>query len=290
MFWFLLIALVAVVGAVTLVVVGGGDGAALPEAQPDRLVDPLPEDRPVDRTDVEELRLPLALRGYRMAEVDDALGRLGAELAERDARIAELEAALAGTQATAYAGPDLIGEPRPDWHAAYAPGPAGPRPAGPPAGVPAAWLTDAADDDADLVLEEAGETAPDAVPTTLPDAGADTAGAEVPEAEPTGAEPEDEQPVGGEPADKESASEEPVEEKPEAARPEGGRSEGEQPAAGAAADQPAAAGRTAPVGQPDPADSSDSSDASASPAAQSVDKGVQGKGKGGERRTEEDQA
>ena len=31
-----------------------------------------------------------------MADVDDALGRLGAELAERDARIAELESALAG--------------------------------------------------------------------------------------------------------------------------------------------------------------------------------------------------
>ncbi|WP_436847126.1 DivIVA domain-containing protein [Streptomyces buecherae] len=110
MFWFLLIALVAVVGAVTLVVVGGGDGAALPEAQPDRLLDPLPEDRPVDRADVEALRLPLALRGYRMAEVDDALGRLGAELAERDARIAELEAVVAGTEARAYGGPGLIGD------------------------------------------------------------------------------------------------------------------------------------------------------------------------------------
>ena len=34
-----------------------------------------------------------------MADVDDALGRLGAELAERDARIADLEAALAGARA-----------------------------------------------------------------------------------------------------------------------------------------------------------------------------------------------
>ncbi|MFE6778796.1 DivIVA domain-containing protein [Streptomyces sp. NPDC057702] len=110
MFWFLLIALVAVVGAVTLVVVGGGDGAALPEARPDRLIDPLPEDRPLDHADVAALRLPVALRGYRMAEVDDALGRLGAELAERDARIAELEAVLAGAQATGYAEPGLIGE------------------------------------------------------------------------------------------------------------------------------------------------------------------------------------
>jgi hypothetical protein len=33
-----------------------------------------------------------------MADVDDALGRLGAELAERDARIAHLESALAGAR------------------------------------------------------------------------------------------------------------------------------------------------------------------------------------------------
>ncbi|GDY63004.1 hypothetical protein SAV14893_023970 [Streptomyces avermitilis] len=33
-----------------------------------------------------------------MADVDDALGRLGAEIAERDARIADLESALAGAR------------------------------------------------------------------------------------------------------------------------------------------------------------------------------------------------
>jgi DivIVA domain-containing protein len=50
---------------------------------------------------VESLRFPLAVRGYRMSDVDDALGRLGAELAERDARIAGLESALAGARAAA---------------------------------------------------------------------------------------------------------------------------------------------------------------------------------------------
>lgn len=107
MFWFLLIAMLAVVGAVTLAVVGSGDGSGraveggLRDAEPDVPVDPLPEDRPVGRADVESLRLPLALRGYRMSEVDEVLDRLGAELAERDARIAELESALAGAQAAA---------------------------------------------------------------------------------------------------------------------------------------------------------------------------------------------
>ncbi|MFB7270327.1 hypothetical protein [Streptomyces sp. NPDC056244] len=113
-FLFLLIAMVVVVAAVTLAVIGGGEHAVLPEAAPERLVDPLPVTRPVGRADVEALRLPLGLRGYRMADVDDVLGRLGAELAERDARIAELEAALAGAQATAVSSPDLFKKPGED--------------------------------------------------------------------------------------------------------------------------------------------------------------------------------
>ncbi|MFI6104419.1 hypothetical protein ACIRD2_10065 [Streptomyces sp. NPDC093595] len=108
MFWFLMIAMVVVIAAVTLAVVGGGESDVLPEAAPEQLVDPLPLTRPVGRADVDALRLPVAPRGYRMADVDDVLGRLGAELAERDARIAELEAALAGAQATAVGGADLF--------------------------------------------------------------------------------------------------------------------------------------------------------------------------------------
>ncbi|MGW8551652.1 DivIVA domain-containing protein [Streptomyces tubercidicus] len=108
MFWFLLIAMVVVVAAVTLVVVGGGDGGGLRDSEPDRLLDPLPEDRPVARADVDAVRLPVTVRGYRMTDVDDVLDRLSAELAERDARIAELEAALAGAHASAMGGPGLI--------------------------------------------------------------------------------------------------------------------------------------------------------------------------------------
>ncbi|WP_394430727.1 DivIVA domain-containing protein [Streptomyces sp. SGAir0957] len=101
MFLFLVAALVVVVAAVTLAVLGGGDGGALHEEPSQFYADPLPQDRPLARADVEELRLPVAVRGYRMAEVDDALNRLGAELAERDARISELESALATAHAQA---------------------------------------------------------------------------------------------------------------------------------------------------------------------------------------------
>ncbi|ORT61201.1 hypothetical protein BKD26_03790 [Streptomyces sp. CB03238] len=113
MFWFLAVAMVVVVAAVTLAVIGGGESDVLPEAAPEHTADQLPLTRPVGRADIDALRLPLAPRGYRMAEVDDVLGRLGAELAERDARIAELEAALAEARAGEGSGrPDVPGEER----------------------------------------------------------------------------------------------------------------------------------------------------------------------------------
>jgi DivIVA domain-containing protein len=99
LFWFMLIALVAVVAAVAMAVLG--DGGALKDADPDRLDDRLPPDRPLARADIEAVRLPVTVRGYRMLDVDEVMDRLGAELAERDARIADLEASLAGMRAEA---------------------------------------------------------------------------------------------------------------------------------------------------------------------------------------------
>lgn len=99
----MLIALAAVVAAVALAALGAG--GALPEVVPDRLRHPLPQDRPLDPGDVAALRLAVVPRGYRMWDVDDVLDRLGAELAHRDATIAELEARLAGRCAARPAGP-----------------------------------------------------------------------------------------------------------------------------------------------------------------------------------------
>ena len=58
--------------------------------QPDWPGRPLPEDRTVRAPDVTAARFSLAFRGYRMAEVDDALDRLAAEIAERDFAIERL--------------------------------------------------------------------------------------------------------------------------------------------------------------------------------------------------------
>ncbi len=85
----LLLAVLAVLGAVA--VVAAGRGTAMPDVDPDRApLGVLPPDE-VGPTEVERLRFSLAFRGYRMDEVDDVLDRLTAELADRDARIAELQ-------------------------------------------------------------------------------------------------------------------------------------------------------------------------------------------------------
>ena len=76
-------------------------------------------DGPVRPDDVAALRFAMAPRGYRMEQVDEVLDRLAAELADRDARIAELEAdavprAAAGRDAAEPAAPEVemwIGPP-----------------------------------------------------------------------------------------------------------------------------------------------------------------------------------
>ena len=91
----LLLAVLGVLGAVA--VVAAGRGTAMPDVDPDRApLGVLPPDE-VGPTEVERLRFSLAFRGYRMDEVDDVLDRLAAELADRDARIAELQTAIRPT-------------------------------------------------------------------------------------------------------------------------------------------------------------------------------------------------
>lgn len=78
-----------VLAVVVLLTLGRGGGWT--ETLPDDVEVDLPVDRAVSADDVATVRLPMALRGYRMSDVDDLLDRLASELAIRDARIQELE-------------------------------------------------------------------------------------------------------------------------------------------------------------------------------------------------------
>jgi DivIVA domain-containing protein len=85
----LVLVLLAVLGGIA--VVASGRGTRLEPEAPDRAPYGALEDGDIERADVDRLRFSLAFRGYRMDEVDAVLDRLATELADRDARIAELE-------------------------------------------------------------------------------------------------------------------------------------------------------------------------------------------------------
>ena len=70
-------------------VVATREGPILRDAHPDAPDLRLPTG-PLQPADLGEVRFAMALRGYRMREVDAVLERLAAELSSRDARIAAL--------------------------------------------------------------------------------------------------------------------------------------------------------------------------------------------------------
>ena len=90
---FVLVGIVAIAAVALLAV---GRLGELPDTEPDRAPLALPEDRPLAKADVDDVRFAVGMRGYRMDEVDDVLDRLADEVADKDARIAELERRLAG--------------------------------------------------------------------------------------------------------------------------------------------------------------------------------------------------
>ena len=88
--WILwLIVITAIVVAVVMLALGRGDGLA--EEEPDDVIVRLPQGRPMVASDIESMRLPLAVRGYQMSAVDEVLDRLAAELALRDAQIRQMQ-------------------------------------------------------------------------------------------------------------------------------------------------------------------------------------------------------
>lgn len=81
MTWLFAVLVVLALGGVA--VVAAGRGGSLPPVHDDRPDVDLPAG-PITAEDLRRVRFPLAVRGYRMAEVDDLLSRLADQLAVRD--------------------------------------------------------------------------------------------------------------------------------------------------------------------------------------------------------------
>src|SRR5215217_6613607 len=92
---FLVVALViaAIVFGVTVLVSGNDPG--LTPVEPDGRALPLPSDRPLGEDDVVRTRFDIALRGYRMSQVDQALQRAAYDIGYKGELIGVLEAEVA---------------------------------------------------------------------------------------------------------------------------------------------------------------------------------------------------
>ncbi len=92
MMWFFAILVMLVLGAIAFV--AAGRWAPLAPAYDDRPDALVPEGRPLAADDLRKVRFSLALRGYRMSEVDALLDRLAREREDvADAAFAPDEAA-----------------------------------------------------------------------------------------------------------------------------------------------------------------------------------------------------
>ena len=81
MMWLFAILIVLALGGVA--VVASGRGGSMAPAYDDRPDLALPADRPLVAGDLRSVRFPLAVRGYRMSDVDELLARLATELEDR---------------------------------------------------------------------------------------------------------------------------------------------------------------------------------------------------------------
>ncbi|MBL0749745.1 DivIVA domain-containing protein [Nocardioides baculatus] len=81
MMW--LFAILIVLAMAGVAVVASGRGGSMAPAYDDRPDLDLPADRPLAARDLRSVRFPLAVRGYRMSDVDELLARLATELEDR---------------------------------------------------------------------------------------------------------------------------------------------------------------------------------------------------------------
>jgi DivIVA domain-containing protein len=124
---FIVVALVvaAIVFGVTVMVSGGDSG--LTPVEPDGRALPLPSDRPLGEEDIIRTKFDTAFRGYRMAQVDQALQRAAYDIGYKGELIGVLEAEVTALREGRIADADALRRAR---EAAIAPPP--PPPSSPP--------------------------------------------------------------------------------------------------------------------------------------------------------------
>ncbi|MEU5786343.1 DivIVA domain-containing protein [Micromonospora purpureochromogenes] len=96
----------AVVFGVTVLV--SGRDAGLAPAEPDGRAVPLPGSRPLREADVGEVRFDTALRGYRMAQVDQAMRRAAYDIGYKAELIGVLKAEVAALREGRLADADAL--------------------------------------------------------------------------------------------------------------------------------------------------------------------------------------
>lgn len=96
----------AVIFGVAVLVTGGDPG--LSPAEPDGRAVPLPGTRPLRESDIATIRFDTTLRGYRMAQVDQALRRAAYDIGYKDELIGVLEAEVAALRVGNVAEADAL--------------------------------------------------------------------------------------------------------------------------------------------------------------------------------------
>lgn len=102
----LVLTVAAVIFGVTALITGSDPG--LVPAEPDGRAVPLPTDRPLRESDVSVVRFDTALRGYRMAQVDQAMRRVAYDIGYKSELIGVLEAEIAALREGRTADADAL--------------------------------------------------------------------------------------------------------------------------------------------------------------------------------------
>jgi DivIVA domain-containing protein len=96
----------AIVFGVTVLLTGGDRG--LSSAEPDGRAVPLPGTRPLVESDIAQVRFDTAWRGYRMAQVDQAMRRAAYDVGYKDELINVLEAEVEALRAGRFSDAEVL--------------------------------------------------------------------------------------------------------------------------------------------------------------------------------------